>query len=159
MRAPKTRSVKAEGGVFVGLPATPVPMPPGGQETGDRMKLDHGKAPWHLAPWDAFLAIVMVLAFGAAKYRERGWEEGMAWHRCYSAAMRHLTDWFMRVDKGKGPGKDADTGYSDLWHAGCCVCFLIAYEMRGQTHTETPEGPSVLDTRPNVPRLPMPGTE
>lgn len=99
-------------------------------ESGDRMKLDHGKAPWHLAPWDAFLCIVKVLAFGAAKYRERGWEEGMQWSRVYSACMRHLTDWFMRVDKGKGPGRDADTGYSDLWHAGCCVCFLIAYELR-----------------------------
>jgi len=108
-------------------------------ETGDRMKLDHGKDPWHLAPWDAFLAIVKVLAFGAAKYRERGWEEGMAWSRVYSACMRHLTDWFQQRDKGKGKGRDADTGYSDLWHAGCCVCFLIAYEMRGMvTHDDRP---------------------
>jgi hypothetical protein len=125
---------------------------------GSAIKLDHGKAPWHLAPWDAFLAIVMVLAFGAQKYRERGWEEGMAWHRCYSAGMRHLTDWFMRVDKGRGPGCDADTGYSDLWHAGCCVCFLIAYEMRGLTTIRDPATLAMVeaDTRPHVPRLPMP---
>jgi hypothetical protein len=112
-------------------------------ETGDNMKKDHGKDPWHLAPWDAFQAIVRVLAFGAAKYSERGWEEGMAWSRFYSACMRHLTDWFHQRDKGKGPGRDADTGYSDLWHAGCCVCFLIAYEMRGmRTHDDRPALPA-----------------
>lgn len=93
-------------------------------ESGDNMKKDAGKAPWHLAPWDAFRAIVLVLAFGAQKYRERGWEEGMAWSRVYSALQRHLTAWWMRE------GVDPDTGYSHLWHAGCCVCFLIAYELR-----------------------------
>ena len=124
--------------ILAQAPSSPVAVP----ERGDSMKLDHGKAPWHLAPWDAFLAIVHVLAFGAQKYRARGWEEGMGWERVYAAAMRHLTDWFMRVDKGRGPGRDKDTGYSDLWHAGCCVCFLIAYEIR--------EGHGQHDSRPHV---------
>jgi dATP/dGTP diphosphohydrolase len=112
-------------------------------ESGDKQKLDHGKAPWHLAPWDAFKCIVLVLAFGAAKYRERGWEEGMQWSRLFSAAQRHLTDWFHNVDKGKGAGKDADTGYSDLWHAACCVCFLIAYELRGGKHLTNDDRPKL----------------
>lgn len=114
-------------------------------------KADDGKDPWHLAPWDAFLAIVRVLAFGAAKYAPRNWEQGIAWSRVYSACMRHLTDWFQQRDKGKGPGKDADTGYSDLWHAGCCVCFLIAYEMRGMVaHDDRPPVGKAADIRNTV---------
>ena len=26
---------------------------------------------------------------------------------------------------------DTETGYSHLWHAACCLMFLIAYEARG----------------------------
>jgi hypothetical protein len=88
-------------------------------------KDDGGKDPWHLMPWDAARAIVKVLAFGAGKYNERNWEKGMAWSRCYSALIRHLTAWW------EGEHTDPETGYSHLWHAGCCVVFLIAYEERG----------------------------
>ena len=95
-------------------------------------KDDSGKDPWHLAPWDAFLAVVKVLAFGAGKYGDRNWEKGMAWGRVYRATISHLTAWWMREDGGKGPGRDPETGMSHLWHAGCCIMFLIAYELRGK---------------------------
>lgn len=88
-------------------------------------KDDEQKAPWHLAPWDAFRAIVLVLRFGANKYQARNWEKGMAWSRCYAALMRHMTAWW------EGEPADAETGMSHLWHAGCCIVFLIAYELRG----------------------------
>ena len=88
-------------------------------------KDDGGKDPWHLVPWDATQAIVKVLAFGAGKYGDRNWENGMAWSRCFSAMIRHATAWW------NGDGKDPETGYSHLWHAGCCIMFLIAFEMRG----------------------------
>jgi len=42
-------------------------------------KHDSGKDPWHLAPFDAFRAIVAVLRFGAHKYAPRDWEKGMKW--------------------------------------------------------------------------------
>lgn len=100
-------------------------------------KDDGGKDPWHLVPWDATRAIVKVLAFGAGKYSERNWEKGMAWSRCYSALLRHLTAWW------EGEKADKETGYSHLWHAGCCVVFLIAYEIRGVG----------VDDRPLVERL------
>lgn len=99
---------------------------------GEGRKDDCGKEPWHLAPWDAFKAIVVVLRFGAGKYNERNWEGGMVWSRCFSAAQRHLTAWWMRE------GTDPDTGYSHLWHAGCCVVFLIAYELRGTGTDDRP---------------------
>jgi len=88
------------------------------------IKHDAGKDPWHLAPWDAFRAIVKVLAFGAQKYGDRNWERGMDYSRVYRAAIDHLTAWW------NGEGPDKETGFSHLWHAGCCVCFLIAYEQR-----------------------------
>lgn len=94
-------------------------------DLGDHLKKDHGKDPWHLLPYDAVRGIVKVLAFGAHKYSARGWEAGMDWSRCYSALQRHLVAWFHKE------GVDPDTGYSHLWHAGCCILFLIAYELRG----------------------------
>lgn len=88
-------------------------------------KDDQGKDPWHLMPFDALRCIVKVLMFGAGKYGSRNWEKGMAWSRPWDAAIRHLTAW------NDGEHKDSETGFSHLWHAGCCVLFLIAYELRG----------------------------
>lgn len=95
-------------------------------------KFDEGKDPWHLLPFDAVGAIIKVLAFGASKYSARNWEEGMAWSRCYAAMMRHASSWWM------DEGKDPETGYSHLWHAGCCILFLIAFEIRGIGEDDRP---------------------
>jgi hypothetical protein len=95
-------------------------------------KYDNDKDPWHLAPWDAFRAIVKVLAYGANKYEPRNWEAGMDWSRVYSALQRHLTAWW------EGEAVDAETNMSHLWHAGCCIVFLIAYELRGVGKDDRP---------------------
>lgn len=95
-------------------------------------KFDTDKDPWHLLPTDAARGIVKVLSFGAHKYAERNWEKGMAWSRVYSACIRHLTAWF------EGEQKDQETGFSHLWHAGCCIMFLIAYELRSVGHDDRP---------------------
>jgi hypothetical protein len=100
-------------------------MKPLAEDLNEGRKDDSGKEPWHLAPWDAFRAIVRVLRFGADKYAPRNWEKGMAWSRPFAALQRHLTAWW------EGAAKDEETGMSHLWHAGCCIVFLIAYEMRG----------------------------
>ncbi len=107
-------------------------------ETGGK-KNDDGKAPWHLAPWDAFLEIVWILAFGAKKYAERNWEEGIVFSRLYSALQRHLTAWWQ-----DGEDNDPETGKSHLAHAGCCLVFMLAFVVRGRTD---------LDNRPHVLRL------
>jgi Domain of unknown function (DUF5664) len=107
--------------------------------SGEGRKDDIAKDPWHLAPWDSFRAIVLVLQFGAKKYEPRNWEKGMSWSRVYSALIRHLTAWWM------GEKLDPETGLSHLWHAGCCVVFLIAFEMRGIG----------LDDRPKQRELPQ----
>jgi hypothetical protein len=97
------------------------------------LKNDFNKDPWHLAPWDAFRAIVKVMAFGAKKYEERNWEKGFDWHRLHRAAIEHLTSWW------EGEDKDPETGYSHLWHAGCCVLFLISHEIRGIGKDDRPK--------------------
>lgn len=68
--------------------------------------------------------IAAVLQFGAAKYSPRNWEQGMAWSRPFSALMRHMWAWW------RGEKADPETGMSHLWHAGCCLAFLITYEQR-----------------------------
>lgn len=93
------------------------------KEDGGR-KDDAGKDPWSLVPFDAVRAIVKVLQFGAKKYAPRNWEKGMHWSRPFDALQRHLTAWW------EGERADAETGFSHLWHAGCCILFLIAFELR-----------------------------
>lgn len=97
------------------------------------IKHDDGKLPWHLLPFDAVRAIVAVLAFGAAKYASRNWEAGMDWSRPFAALHRHLAAWW------EGERADPETGYSHLWHAGCCILFLIAYELRGVGTDDRPQ--------------------
>lgn len=98
-------------------------------------KFDEGKVRIELVPPEAIFAIASILTFGASKYGERNWEKGMSWSRVFGALMRHMWCWWA----GQGPvnqnfafgDTDAETGQSHLWHAGCCIMFLIAFEMRG----------------------------
>jgi hypothetical protein len=95
-----------------------------------------------LIPPSLLFAIGTILTFGAKKYADRNWEQGISWSRVFGAMMRHMWSWW----GGVGPTKesfllgelDLETGKSHLWHAGCCLAFLIEYEI---THKE-------LDDRP-----------
>lgn len=98
-------------------------------------KLDEGKVRMELIPPELLYAVGQVLTYGAEKYHERNWEQGMCWGRCFGAMMRHMWSWW----GGQGPTTksflfedfDSETKMSHLWHAACCVTFLIAYEERG----------------------------
>ena len=94
------------------------------EAAGAGRKDDTGKVPYHLLAPEFLDATAQVLAFGAAKYAERNWEQGMDWSRPFSAMMRHMWAWW------RGEEKDPETGMSHLWHASCCVMFLVAYEAR-----------------------------
>lgn len=95
------------------------------QKAEPAWKQDGGKPRMDLIAPEIMTALGEVLAFGAAKYAERNWEKGMSWGRCFGALMRHLWAWW------RGEACDPETGYSHLWHAACCLMFLIAYEARG----------------------------
>lgn len=86
--------------------------PPGG------VKRDAGKPDWSLFPLKAMEGTIRVMEFGAAKYARFGWQH-VEPHRYYAALMRHLADY---VD---GLEADAETGMHNLWHAGCCMVFLL----------------------------------
>lgn len=98
-------------------------------------KDDSEKVRMDLIPPELLFSVGDILTFGAKKYAARNWEQGMKWGRVYGALMRHLWAWW----GGKTPTTksflfgelDAETGRSHLWHAGCCIAFLIAYEERG----------------------------
>lgn len=88
------------------------------------VKYDDQKRRWDLLPWDALSEIVKVLEAGAIKYDDHNWARGCAWSRYWSATMRHVTAWWM------GESTDQETGLSHLAHAGCCILFLLAFELR-----------------------------
>lgn len=88
------------------------------------LKYDYGKPTFEYLPDDALAEINKVLTFGARKYDARNWEKGMSWLRCWNAAFRHLWAW------ARGEKLDPETGLPHLAHAGCCVLFLISYELR-----------------------------
>lgn len=111
----------------------------------DGQKFDRGKTRIELFPGDALYGIAEVLTFGATKYDARNWEKGLLWGRVFGALQRHLWSWW----QGRGPSNksflfgdlDGETQYSHLWHAGCCLVFLIAYEMRGMdSFDDRPKG-------------------
>jgi hypothetical protein len=103
-----------------------------GAAPAEGRKDDGGKPPLHLIPPEFLYAIAEILDFGQRKYAPRNWEKGLDWSRVYRAAIGHLFDWFAR----KGP--DPETGKSHLWHAACCVMFLVCYEIRGTGADDRP---------------------
>jgi hypothetical protein len=107
------------------------PVAPAKLVTG--YKADEGKPSFTLLPFDALGCIMKVLTFGAIKYAPRNWEKGMNWTRPWDACIRHLEAWMRREDG------DPETGMSHLWHAGCMILFLIAYELRGVGTDNRPE--------------------
>lgn len=94
------------------------------EEVMEGRKDDQGKNRLELIPPELLTAIGSILTFGAEKYDDRNWEKGMDWGRVYGALQRHLWAWW------NGEEFDPETGKSHLWHAGCCIAFLIAYEER-----------------------------
>ena len=92
------------------------------QEAGS--KFDGGKSRIDLIAPEMIVGTADILAFGAGKYGERNWEAGMSWSRPFAALMRHMWAWWA------GEALDPETGKSHLFHASCCLMFLIAFEAR-----------------------------
>jgi hypothetical protein len=99
------------------------------------VKFDVGKPTFRLISFDAIAAINKVLIFGGQKYGDRNWEKGMDWSRPWEACIRHLEAWMRREPH------DPESGMSHLWHAGCCILFLITYELRGVGTDDRPDPP------------------
>jgi hypothetical protein len=88
-------------------------------------KFDDNKVDWDLLPIPAVKDVIGVLMFGAKKYARGNWEHVPdAKRRYYSAALRHLTSW------REGERRDEESGLRHLAHAGCCVLFILALEIK-----------------------------
>ncbi len=107
----------------------------------DARKNDQGKEPIELVAPEFIFGTARVLGFGADKYAARNWEKGMRWGRVFGALMRHLWAWWGGKTATRNfafDGLDNETEVSHLWHAACCLMFLIAYEERGTGEDDRP---------------------
>lgn len=90
----------------------------------DGQKYDSDKPMWDLLPFDAVEQIVDVLTFGANKYEPDQWKRvPNAKRRYFAAMMRHIKAYWA------GEETDEQSGMSHLAHAGCCLLFLLWYEL------------------------------
>ena len=92
---------------------------------GKGLRYNAGKAPMHLLPVDALLALADVYAFGAKKYAPRNWERGMDWSKCYDSLMRHLFAYQQGIDR------DEETKLLHTAHLAWNAIALLTYQIRG----------------------------
>ncbi len=97
-------------------------------------KFDDDKVRLELIAPEFLFATATILTFGAKKYNAYNWAWGMKWSRVFGAMMRHMWAWWGRGEPTRvnwAFGEiDAESGFSHLWHAACCLMFLVAYEER-----------------------------
>lgn len=87
-------------------------------------KYDEDKPRWDLLPIKPATEIIRVLTFGSRKYGDNNWKHVESpKRRYYAAALRHLTAW------ADGERHDPESGYHHLAHAGCCILFLLFFEL------------------------------
>lgn len=89
-------------------------------------KFDAEKRRWDLLPWDALEQVVLVLEFGAKKYGERNWEDGIkGWEiRFPTAILRHT------IAVLRGEWIDPESKLPHMAHVGCTALFVIAGKLR-----------------------------
>lgn len=93
-------------------------------------KFDQGKVRLDLVPPEVTEAIGVILTFGANKYGDHNWRAGLNYSRVLGALKRHLLAF------EKGEKLDEETGKPHLWHAACCLSFLISYEAHPEVYSE-----------------------
>ncbi len=123
-------------------------------ERDQKMKKDEGKVRMELIPPEFMFALAAVLTKGAEKYEDRLWEQGMSWSRVFGSFMRHMWAWF----GGKLPTShnwllgdlDPEWEFSHLWHAACCLVFLVAYDYRRIGEDDRPTMPEGMEEPPEI---------
>ena len=88
-------------------------------------KFDTDKLRLDLLPIEALNGTAQVLGFGAKKYGDYNWSQGINYSRVYGALLRHITAWWA------GEDNDPESGINHLHHVGCCIAFLQTYTERG----------------------------
>lgn len=97
-------------------------------------KYDEDKPRMDLIAPEHLFALAMVLGYGAKKYADRNWEEGMNWSRVFAAMQRHLWKFWA------GEEFDDESGLPHLAHAAFGIMVLTAYGERGAGTDDRPRG-------------------
>ena len=92
-------------------------------------RFDAGKIPYHLFPLDAFEEICKVMDFGAKKYAERNWEQGMSWSRVARSMLSHF------ISMCKGIERDEESDIPHAAHMAWNAIVLLAYTLRPKLHS------------------------
>ncbi len=88
-------------------------------------KDDDGKDRWSLLPWEPLREVVRVRGFGAKKYAPDNWTKVQNPRARYEDALeRHL------VACRLGERLDPESGLNHLAHAGCCLLFLLWFDIK-----------------------------
>lgn len=98
------------------------------------VKHDDGKLRFDLLSPHANAGLAAVLTYGAAKYADRNWEQGLDFGRVYAALQRHLNAWWA------GEETDPESELPHLDHAACCIHFLSHFQKTETGHDDRPCG-------------------
>jgi len=90
------------------------------------VKFDTDKIRYELLDPLLLQGISEVLTFGAKKYCDHNWLKCNSVMRYFGAIMRHLWAW------ARGEDLDPETGIHHLYHAGCCLMFMVGLTMRNK---------------------------
>jgi len=98
------------------------------QELQDGCKYDKGKARWSLIPLDVIQGAADVFTFGANKYSDYGWQQGVLERpdKYISALMRHITEY------QSGQRIDEDSGMPTMDHI-LCNCIILGWYDKHKT--------------------------
>ena len=97
-------------------------------------------ARFDLLPWDAIWQVARIFGFGASKYAERNWENGLRWSSSYAAVQRHLALFWA------GQDRDDESGLYHIAHAAWHCLVLLAHVLRGIGTDDRPVGNEALST-------------
>lgn len=92
------------------------------KDTGDYMRLDYGKPRVDLIPSIPLLELGKLCSYGAAKYSDHRWREGMPFSRVLGALFRHYLKY------SAGERLDPETGLSHMTAVAWNALALVEYE-------------------------------
>lgn len=96
-------------------------------QSAQGVKYDGGKPQPRLIPARPLMLIADVLTYGAKKYAPDNWiRVPQARERYTDALLRHVYAWL------GGERVDEESGLHHLAHAGCCILFLLHFEIMGE---------------------------
>lgn len=91
-------------------------------EYNSAIKFDSDKPRMELMSPVALNKLSQVLTFGAKKYADNNWRNGINYTRLLGAILRHVFAYL------SGESKDPESGLSHIAHAMCGCMFLLEYE-------------------------------